>query len=105
MSLTFGIILFAIVSILFIVGISWFAFFLMHGHSWHYRNPFDRTCKKCGRHEVSHCWSMSTWNKAWWEVFNDGDAGEHKHRKAKLWIASFIGIALYALIILSAVYK
>lgn len=100
-----GIIALLFLSALFICSISLFIYDVINGHSWDYRNPFDRTCKKCGRHEVSHCWSMSTWNKAWWEVFNDGDAGEHKHRKAKLWIASFIGIALYALIILSAVYK
>lgn len=44
-------------------------------HHWRYRNPYDRTCKVCGRHEVSHC-SVS-WRNAWWEVFSEGDRAKH----------------------------
>lgn len=37
-------------------------------HQWEYRNPFDRTCHTCGRHEVQDCWA---WGR--WEVVSDGD--------------------------------
>lgn len=46
-------------------------------HKWEYRNPYDRTCKVCGRHEVSHCWAGS-WGSSWWEVFREGDLDKHK---------------------------
>ena len=44
-------------------------------HTWSYRNPFDRTCTVCKRHEVNHCMAGGNiWTKpGWWEVFNDGD--------------------------------
>ena len=45
-------------------------------HQWEYRNPYDRTCKTCGRLEVAHCWPDQR-HHHWWEVFRDGD--EHKH--------------------------
>ena len=46
------------------------------GHQWEYRNPYDRTCKTCGRLEVAHCWP-DQWNSQWWEVFRDGDERKH----------------------------
>lgn len=54
---------------------------LRFGHDWYYSNPYDRRCNICGRHEVSHCWSMKTWTKSWWEIFDDGDSSKHKSSK------------------------
>ena len=51
--------------------------FLLSPHKWEYRNPYDRTCSVCGRHEVSHCYS-GEWSRSWWECFDDGDANKHK---------------------------
>lgn len=45
-------------------------------HRWSNRNPFDRTCSICGRHEVKHCY-VDNWNNDWWEVFSDGDLSKH----------------------------
>jgi hypothetical protein len=50
-------------------------------HDWDRSRPYRRTCKVCGRYEVSHCQSMDTWHDAWWETFNEGDPS--KHWKAK----------------------
>lgn len=46
-------------------------------HRWQYRNPYDRTCRTCGRHEVAHGWAaeLHIW---WWEVFDEGDQGKHQ---------------------------
>lgn len=49
-------------------------------HHWVYRNPYDRTRSTCGRREVSMCWTLETWNRGWWETYNDGD--ECKHYKS-----------------------
>lgn len=56
----------------------WLRKLLFSDHRWEYRNPYDRTCAICGRHEVSHCRGMETWNIAWWEVFDEGDPQAHK---------------------------
>lgn len=45
-------------------------------HQWEYRNPYDRSCKTCGRNEVAHSWAGHPEHQ-WWEVFRDGD--QHKH--------------------------
>lgn len=45
-------------------------------HVWRYRNPYDRTCSVCGRHEVAHCWAWG--GNSWWEVFNEGESRKHK---------------------------
>lgn len=50
-------------------------------HKWVYRNPYDRTCEKCGQHEVEHCWSMESWNRGFWEIFKDGDGSCQKKSK------------------------
>lgn len=42
-------------------------------HVWSYRNPFDRTCEQCRRHEVFHGWSYAPLHQGWWEVFNEGN--------------------------------
>ena len=47
------------------------------GHSWKYRNPYDRTCQVCGKHEVSHCSDIENWSRAWWEIFAAGDETKH----------------------------
>lgn len=44
-------------------------------HSWEYRNPYDRTCKVCGKREVAHSFGGSSW---FWEVFSNGDAKKHE---------------------------
>jgi hypothetical protein len=46
-------------------------------HTWIYRNPSDRTCSVCGRNEVEFCRDIESWNRTWWEVFNDGDLTRH----------------------------
>jgi len=63
--------IFFIVMILLFVACIW-----GDPHDWYYRNPYDRTCRKCGRNEVSHC-LPGEWNRAWWEVFNEGDESKH----------------------------
>lgn len=47
-------------------------------HRWVYRNPHDRTCKICGKHEVEH-YSLGFANKRYnfWDVWVDGDEAEH----------------------------
>ena len=50
-------------------------------HVWEYRNPFDRTCSVCGRHEVKYCNDIKDARdpfSGWWEVYSDGDAEKHK---------------------------
>ncbi|WP_323016390.1 hypothetical protein [Castellaniella sp.] len=47
-------------------------------HRWVYRNPFNRTCKVCGRHEVFHGKTAAlTKFEGWWEVFDDGEKALH----------------------------
>lgn len=43
-------------------------------HAWSYRNPYDRTCTVCRRHEVAH----TDGRAQWWEVFCDGSPELHK---------------------------
>ena len=58
-------------------------------HKWSYRNPANRTCLVCGRHEEQMCNSWDFARKglaarSWWEVFNPGDATKHpEHAKAQ----------------------
>lgn len=54
--------------------------FLHRFHRWDYRNPYDRTCHICGRHEVEHRWHTEPGigNRSWWEVFADGDPSKHR---------------------------
>lgn len=49
-------------------------------HEWEYRNPYDRTCEVCGRHEVQYCWSWD-WGGGWWESHDDGDTSKHQREK------------------------
>lgn len=44
-------------------------------HQWEYRNPYDRTCTVCNRHEVNHCTPGGNvlTKPGWWEVFRDGN--------------------------------
>lgn len=41
-------------------------------HVWHYRNPHDRTCEGCGRHQVEHA-RHYTDSRGWWETFREGN--------------------------------
>ena len=61
---------------IFLFGI--FIHWIFSGHRWKYRNPYDRTCKICGRNEVSHCWDLKSWNTSWWEVFDEGNPELHR---------------------------
>lgn len=52
-------------------------------HRWKYRNPYDRTCKICGRHEQEECWAdeyarYGMRARGIWEVYNEGDPQKHK---------------------------
>lgn len=44
-------------------------------HKWVYRNPHDRTCKKCGRHENEfdnlgqYANGVVGWHSSWEEVY------------------------------------
>ena len=48
---------------------------IVYGCKCKYRNPYDRSSKICGRHEVAHGWSETS--SHWWEVFSDGDKSKH----------------------------
>lgn len=45
-------------------------------HRWEYRNPFDRRCTVCGKHQVKHCWPCD-YLRDWWETWEDGDITKH----------------------------
>ena len=52
-------------------------------HRWVYRNPFDRTCKICGRNEQEECWADEYHRygmraRGTWEVYREGDPTKHK---------------------------
>jgi hypothetical protein len=54
-------------------------------HKWEYRNPYDRTCKKCGRNEQEECWADSYARHGmrctgWWEVYREGDGSCEKKK-------------------------
>lgn len=51
-----------------VVGVAWM-------HRWHYRNPFDRECSVCGRHEVEHF--RTTTSRSYYEVFDYGVVEAH----------------------------
>jgi hypothetical protein len=59
-------------------GWRWLLWKVFGRHKWDYRNPYDRTCKTCGRHEVVHAWNVT--DSGWWEVFQMGN--ERKHYEA-----------------------
>ena len=47
-------------------------------HDWQYRNPYDRTCKICGRNEQEECWgddyeSHGLNAPGSWEVYRNGN--------------------------------
>jgi len=63
-----------------VMGWRWLLWMVFGRHKWAYHNPYDRTCKVCGRREVSHCADPESWNRSWWEAWNDGD--ERKHYEA-----------------------
>lgn len=47
-------------------------------HDYRYRNPYDRTCTKCGQHEQSFCWDMADFHRpgaSWWEEMHPGYRG------------------------------
>jgi hypothetical protein len=52
-------------------------------HRWKYRNPYDRTCKICGRHEQEECWAdeyarYGMRARGIWEVYREGDPKKHE---------------------------
>lgn len=59
--------------------------FLSRFHRWQYRNPYDRTCLICGRHEVNYTWTIYPTNpmtqRGWWEAHSEGDPTAHQPRK------------------------
>jgi len=61
-------------------GWSWLLWKVFGRHKWSYYNPYQRECKICERREISHCADLDSWNRAWWEVWNEGD--ERKHYEA-----------------------
>ena len=42
-------------------------------HDWEYRNPYDRTCLMCHKHQQAFCnmWDLyreyNEWRYTWWE--------------------------------------
>lgn len=61
------------VYILFLLCV--FVHWLLFGCRFEYRNPYDRTCRICGRHEIGHSWPGD--NKWYWECFDNGDKSKH----------------------------
>ncbi len=47
------------------MGLFRFLLSLANRHTWEYRNPFDRVCTKCGRHENAYQYSWG--GRSWWE--------------------------------------
>lgn len=58
-------------------GWLWLLWKVFGRHKWNYYNPYDRTCEVCGRREVSHCADIYSWNRAWWETWNEGNEWKH----------------------------
>ena len=53
---------------------------LTYRHSWVYRNPYDKRCRVCKRHEVMHYTHNRIGAKVtFWDVFDDGDVTKHTH--------------------------
>ncbi len=44
----------------------------LHMHVWVYRNPSDRKCKTCGRHEQEYTWNVHPPTLPWWEALDEG---------------------------------
>lgn len=55
---------------------------ILSRHLWSYRNPYDRRCKKCCRHEVVHTCRVTGSNS--WEVFHPGVV-DHPCSKKDAW--------------------
>lgn len=69
-----------IVALIFIVLTLWEE---KSPHIWSYRNPYDRTCTKCKRHEQEECWAdeyarYGMESIGTWEVYNEGDGSCQK---------------------------
>lgn len=68
---------------LLIGGLKLLDFLGSYPHKWQYRNPYDRTCKICGRNEQEECWPDEFRRygfraKGWWEVYREGDPKKHE---------------------------
>lgn len=47
-------------------------------HEWSYRNPYNRYCTVCGRHEIVHSNGEHGFaERTWWEVFDEGQKEKH----------------------------
>jgi hypothetical protein len=57
-------------------------------HKWKYRNPYNRSCVTCGRHEIEFSDNGKkpfdrTRGRHWWEAYNEGDETKHYTPKNK----------------------
>lgn len=59
----------------------WIKRFLASFHSWSYRNPHDRTCKRCGL--IQNRFGMRMSDTGWWEDMNDGRPAPCNQRAAR----------------------
>lgn len=55
-------------------------FALRDRHKWEYRNPYNRRCTVCGRHEFMHSRDNTFGSPSWWEIFSDGDPSKHDRK-------------------------
>jgi hypothetical protein len=49
-------------------------------HLWVYRNPYDRTCRVCGKHQVEHMFLVNPPVYPWWGTFGNGRPGYRCNR-------------------------
>jgi hypothetical protein len=77
MSITIGIVI-----LLLLFLIKWL-FSEWSEHRWNYHNPYNRTCRICGRNEQEECWGddleelgMSAPGE--WVVYHHGNPEKHK---------------------------
>jgi len=69
-------------------------------HKWKYRNPYDRTCELCDRHEqaFTHAWDLwrvyNEWKYTWWEEMYPPSTKACSGRFATWWLAQLSWLGL-----------
>lgn len=83
MELIYAILFMAILLALLIGVLKLSDYLADYPHKWAYRNPYDRTCKICGRNEQEECWPDDYHRygmraRGTWTVYREGDPKKHE---------------------------